>query len=277
MVRPQVRRQRGGDLIDLGLQLRPLGIGNTIRAEVLRQVEHLLVLRVTEPGQVDCRRAVVGEGATRQAVQRLAVVDIDHDWITVADASVSLVQEIDPVGLRPRPRTRETPEHDGGATQEQAQQHHDAPPGGLYIPQTTHVRYFPAYAPDRSRKRAETGQDQSGAIAPCSRPPMSPSTWRPPLTIMRPSTTTVSTSGAPAASIACVGSAPAVRTVSSRTATRSARWPGARRPASCQPSACCPVIASTSCAGVNRPRCPVASRSSISRARASSNGSIIAC
>ena len=96
-------------------------------------------------------------------------------------------------------------------------------------------------------------------------------------TTTRPSTSTVSTSAAVAASSTCAGSTPAVRGVSSETATRSARAPGSRRPASSQPRQPCAVSASSSVAGANRPRSPDARRSCISRPRASSKGSVTAC
>ena len=92
-----------------------------------------------------------------------------------------------------------------------------------------------------------------------------------------PSTSTVSTSAAVAANRTWAGSAPAVRTVSSRTATRSAGAPTASLPASGLPSGAWLVSAARSSAGRNRPRSPVASRSCISSALASSIGSTTAC
>ena len=58
--------------------------------------------------------------------------------------------------------------------------------------------------------------------------------------------------------------------------TRSARWPTAIAPASAKPRLSCAVPAASSSAAVQWPRCWVASRSSISRPRISSNRSITA-
>jgi hypothetical protein len=74
------------------------------------------------------------------------------------------------------------------------------------------------------------GVPHAARIAVPSSAPTSPSTCRPPSTRTTPPTTTVSTSALPATRTSCAGSAPAVRGVSVRTATRSAGAPGSRRP-----------------------------------------------
>src|SRR5690606_25173116 len=80
-------------------------------------------------------------------------------------------------------------------------------------------------------------QNRCHVISRIARPsiaPTSPSTWRPSVTIWRPLDTTECTSQAEAAnttaSTAAHAGTPAVRTVSSRTDTRSARAPGTSIP-----------------------------------------------
>ena len=116
----------------------------------------------------------------------------------------------------------------------------------------------------------------SAPIAASSSRPISASSPR--VKTTRPSATTCTTSAAVAANTAVCSSAPvpAVRGLAVSRVTRSARCPTAIDPASANPRLAWPVAAASSSAAVQCPRSWLASRSSISRPRISSNGSITA-